>query len=414
MYRAALRVGTTAALALSMLVAPSVSSSSVAAHPRATDPLQVRVGTYNIISRASLDTFKKAVTAVKPSVDVLGLQEIGMTAKNKWLIGSDRNWGYYRPPALQQNPVIWDRTKFDFVTGKGVRLSKRRKIEKRGGRGLQAASPNWASVVQLFHRASGRQITVVNVHLLSGTIKGGRPVPGRPKAFKIYRKELAKAVKLVKAERSVSDDVFILGDFNSGYEADVKRTHKALPVKRFHRIGYRSMWKGSPLLSKRYGTRGSALLDQIWYPTRPASTQILRKVRGSDHRPAVATYRLPAPEPGYLAPVGSVGFAAAPPVRNEFTRRDGKFVRIPLRGDLSHGYFSVRVVADRSTAEEGADFYIDDSSYLPGSRAIYVKINKDNKVEPEEHYTLELVDSVNMTVIPGSGVVTGVIEANKS
>jgi exonuclease III len=423
-HRAATRVLTAAVLALSALAATTASTEAAApaaaqpAHARKYDPLQVRIGTFNVISRATVETFQSAISRLKgpapgpsPYVDVLGLQEIGMNEKNKWLI-ADANWGYYRPPQLQQNPVIWDRRQLDFVSGEGVKLSEGDRIEGRNGGGEEAKTPNWATVVRLFHRATGQQLTFINVHLLTGTIKGGTFVPGRPRAKKMYLHQLRTLLDTVRAERSRSDQVYVLGDFNSGYKEDVRAGKRQLPVKQFKKIGFRSVWANSPLLSKKYGTHSNALIDQIWNPSSPVATQILTDIRGSDHKPAVGTYQLPAPDPTYVAPLGSIGFAAAPPLRNEYTKRTGKFVEIPLQGDFSHGFASVAVVG--GTAVQGEDFYIDPSSFLPGSHTIYVKINKDGATEGDETYTLGIVNPVNMQVIPGAETVTGVIEGNKS
>ncbi|MDF1605748.1 endonuclease/exonuclease/phosphatase family protein [Nocardioides sp. YIM 152315] len=422
MHRAATRVLAAAVLALSALVATSASTGAATpapAHARKFDPLQVRVGTYNVISRATVDTFQKVVTQLKgaapgpsPYVDVLGLQEIGMNDKNKWLI-ADADWGYYRPPQLQQNPVIWDRRQLDFVSGRGVKLSDGHTIEGRNGGGPEAKTPNWATVVRLFHRASGQQLSFINVHLLTGTVKGGKFVPGRPEAKKMYRRQLRKAISTARYEQRKSDQVYVLGDFNSGYEEDIREHKKQLPVRQFKkRLDFTSMWASSPLLRKKYGTHSNALIDQIWNSSSPVATQILRNIKGSDHRPAVGTYQLPTPDPAYVAPLGSIGFAAAPPLRDEYTKRAGKFVEIPLQGDFSHGFASVAVVG--GTAVQGQDFYIDPSSFLPGSRTIYVKINKDGATEGDETYVLGIVDPVNMQVISGAETVTGVIEGNKS
>ena len=84
--------------------------------------------------------------------------------------------------------------------------------------------------------------------------------------------------------------VFVTGDFNVGYEADLKWHLNAMPYKRFGAIGLTSMWKGSTYLPKPYGTHEDALIDQVW-TTRPAeTTTIVRNITQSDHFPAVATY----------------------------------------------------------------------------------------------------------------------------
>ncbi|MFC7493182.1 MULTISPECIES: endonuclease/exonuclease/phosphatase family protein [unclassified Nocardioides] len=251
---------------------------------------QLRIGTYNVISRAPLDTFEAAVSRVKPQVDLLGLQEIGMNEKNWWLLG-DPAWGYYRPPALQQNPVIWNRGRLELVSAEGVQLSEAGSVEPLDGPYDETKLPNWATVVRLRDLATGELVTAINVHLVAYAISAGRFIPERPRTARLYRSQLRALVGVVAAERRIADDVYVLGDFNAGYEEDLRTRRGALPVRQLGAIGFRSMWEHSRLLPRSYGTHDNgALIDQVWHPTQPVATRILRGVRGSDHRPVVATY----------------------------------------------------------------------------------------------------------------------------
>jgi endonuclease/exonuclease/phosphatase (EEP) superfamily protein YafD len=279
-----------------VVAATTVLVAAPAAQASPTDPTQLRVGTFNVISRASTDTFATAVSQVKPQVDVLGLQEVGMNSKNWWL-RSDDAWGYYRPPALQQNPVIWDESQFDFVSGTGVLLSDATSVEGTTGYGEEAKTANWATVVRLRHLASGQVVSFVNVHLVAYAIRGGRFIAERPRAAALYRTQLRALVAAVAAESLTSSAVYVLGDFNAGYREDVRTHRRNLPVRQLGAIGFHSMWEQSPLLRRRLGTHDNgSLIDQVWSPSAPVSTQIMSWVQGSDHRPAVATY---AVAPGF-------------------------------------------------------------------------------------------------------------------
>ncbi|MDF1605041.1 endonuclease/exonuclease/phosphatase family protein [Nocardioides sp. YIM 152315] len=276
--------------AVTSLCALAVVLPAGAGHAAQAEPVELRIGTYNVISRATLETFEAAVSRVKPHVDVLGLQEIGMNEKNWWLL-DDPAWGYYRPPALQQNPVIWDRGRFEFVSGDGALLSEADLVEPLSGAYDEPKSANWATIVRLRDLATGELVTFVNVHLVAYAISAGRFIPERPRTARLYRQQLRTLVGVVGLERQTSSAVYVLGDFNAGYEEDLRTHRRALPVRQFGAIGFRSMWERSRVLPRRFGTHDNdSLIDQVWSPARPLTTRIMRGVRGSDHRPAIGTY----------------------------------------------------------------------------------------------------------------------------
>lgn len=381
----------------------------------APEPIELRVGTFNIRSGVSLSGFLSAADAFKPQVDVAGLQEIGANAKNKRLI-ADRDWGYYRPPALQQNPVIWRRDLFDFDSARGFLLAKAMNIGNEHGGGKDAKRASWATIVRLVHRDSGQRISVINLHLVHGAVKAGRPWPGRPKLYKLYRTQVNGAVRAVRSERrraDRSDRIFLLGDFNVGYEADAKRRLKALPLRKFRRAGLTSMWQGSPDLDLPYGTHNDALIDQVFAEGRPQSTRIANEITESDHFPALASYLLPVKD-GWAPTTGTVGFKELTASTEEKWDNGKPRMVFELTGDLSHGYVRLRIAG--GTATEGNDYELDDHELHDNDfsrNRVVITVQPNDGAEPDETIELELVDPVNTVIDPDRARAVGTILANR-
>jgi hypothetical protein len=397
---------------------PAGQATAPAGAAAASDPTRLRIGSYNIRAGVDLADFKRGIDALKPEVDVAGLQEIGSNDRNKYL-RSDHDWGYYRPVQLQQNPVIWDRSLFDFLGARGYKIAEKRDLHGEHT-GDEAKGDSYATVVRLRHRPSGQRISFVNVHLVRGAVKGGRPAKGKPHLFELYVDQVAGLIRAVKEERDHADRVYALGDFNVGYKADAKWRNKKLPFRKFKAIGYRSMWKQSPYLRKSFGTHNDALIDQVWNPADSVDETILRRITVSDHRPAVATYRMPAPPAGYQPAEGTVGFGdiklAPNGNRPGDTENDGPskipsiFVR--FQGDLSHGYAEVRVEENpaRLSADGNppGDFAVDTSTLFDNdftNNEVAVDLVADDQCEPSESFTLRLVNPVNTRIIESASSV---------
>lgn len=285
-------VRASAALALASLVLlsglPTSASGVVSAPAAVTDGVSVRVGTYNIIASVSPGTFEAAVDAFRPRVDVAGLQEVNSRDKEAALEAA--GWDYYRPENGRQNPVIWDATRFVLLGEREVRVADATDIgnEVPGRSGIIGA--HYATVVRLLDRESGRNISVVNMHLPPGAVKNGVRREDRPRLYKRYVRELRAVVALAAAEQQWGQ-VFVLGDFNIGFVPDEKHRVWNLPFASFRRMGMKSMWATSRPAGG--GTRLTALLDQVYSTTRATSTSIGFDLTYSDHRPAVAVYTLP-------------------------------------------------------------------------------------------------------------------------
>ena len=421
MRPAALRpvlAGAALSLAAALLAGVPAAAGGVPATSAALVDQPLRVGTYNIRAGVGQADFEKAVSAFKPMADVIGLQEIGATDRGTYL-ASDSTWGYYRPPALQQNPILWNRALFDFVGADGVVIAEKRDLGTEHS-GDEEKGDSLATVVRLVQRSTGQQLSFINVHLVRGAVKGGLPAPGKPKLFDLYTDQVAGTVKAIKNEREKSDEVFVLGDFNVGYEADVKRKHRKLPymkytgTKKRPGIGLRSMWQGSPLLKKAYGTHNDALIDQVWSTGNSSAEAIVRTIKASDHSPAVATYQLPA-DPGYVPVTGAVGFDAGD-LQQSNNEGDGLAREWDLvykvTGDSGHGFVDVKITgADVSTKyQDGGDFIVDLSTFYddnPNAAAVRLDFQGDRQGEPDVDFTIQLIGSPSATVLPGLDTATG-------
>jgi len=268
-------------------------------------PSSVRIGTYNIRAAVSPRTFAAGVRAVLPSVDILGLQEINSKDKARKLAAIRRSgpwdfWRQYRRNVVrhrhaggaEQTPVLWRSDRFT-CTYAGPMLAS-------GLISLRGELPrydddkrHWFTVVHLVDRISGQRIAIVNVHLIQGAVKAGRPVPHLRRHWAIYKTQMTNLIQKVQRQQGYGR-VFITGDFNAGWVADERHRHRHLPFRSFRHIGYRSMWATDRPKGDR-GTHRDALIDQVFSRQRASSARVLFSVkRYSDHRPAVARYGLSA------------------------------------------------------------------------------------------------------------------------
>ena len=405
-----------ATLALQLSVTPRSFGAATEPHSpvvaRADTP-QLRIGSYNFMAAKPLPKFIAAMKRFKPYVDVAGLQEMGMTSRSKWLL-KDPSWGYYRPPALQQNPIIWRRSAFDFVSAKGMKIADKRNLGTEHGAGSESKGNTYATVVHLRDVASGQQISFMNVHLVHGAIQRTDPYPGRPRTYRLYLaqvKGLIAAIKTERANPANTGGVYVTGDFNISYRPDAHDKKKNLPYASMRRIDMHSLWAHSWELSHNRGSHGHALYDEVWHPDHPVANTILRQIKGSDHYPVVATYNLAGPESDYTPASGEAGFVQQPVEGAEYYNQS--FMRFPITGSFDVGWVEVQQVPDDGSdvAQMGTDFVIDDSSLQPGSDHILVRAIADgNHHEPRlEHFTLQLVPYGGATIPSGEDTVQGFI-----
>ncbi len=248
----------------------------------------VRVGTYNIRAGTSYDDFTAGADEFKQRVDVAGLQEIGRNDKNRYLL-ADWTWGYYRPEELQQNPVIWDTSVFRMIDARGALLAKGREVGDEKPSGNEVRKDSYATVVRLQHLLTGELVSIINVHLVSGAVRGGLPWPDRPLLFAMYKEQVASLAEVEETESSWGR-VFVVGDFNAGYKADRKQHLKRLPYATLTRLGRVSMWRDYDV--EHGGTHRDAYIDQVWSAEPVDDAEVAYDIKHSDHYPAIATYSL--------------------------------------------------------------------------------------------------------------------------
>lgn len=250
----------------------------------------VRVATYNVEVRRSLGDFLAGVVPLLARSDIVGLQEMDSREKEAALTGlADQGWAHFTMRPAFQETVLWRSDRFTFVSGRTVKMSDATWIagELPGQTSNQKA--RYFTVVRLIDNVTGRHVSVINAHLIQGATRGGRPWPGRPRVFGIWKKNLVNVAGTASTERAWGQ-VFVTGDFNSGWVADHNHLRKRFPIRTFKRIGMRSMW-AADRPNNGLGTHNDALIDQVFTSLRPISCRVAFDLAGySDHRPAVAAY----------------------------------------------------------------------------------------------------------------------------
>ena len=267
---------------------PTASSRGVAATTAAT--ATTRVGTYNIQAKLSTATFKQAVDAFTPYVDVAGLQEVNNRDKGGYLTNLP-GFASYRPAQTrgEQSLVIWRTDRFSLISARSVRISRTWFIGDEWPAGGRYLAASYAAVVRLNDRTAGRPLILV-IHLVPGAVTMGKPTPGRPKMFQLYVRQVENLLELVKAERA-HGRVFAVGDYNAGWKADERERRPRLPFMSFRRIYFKSNWATER--PARRGTHSLSLIDQVYSVFRASSARVLFSIGYSDHYPGLGTYQLP-------------------------------------------------------------------------------------------------------------------------
>lgn len=278
--------------------------------PTPTEPhaKRLRVGTFNIRANRSTADVASALKAFLPYVDLAGLQEINSKDKAQVLADlGDNGWSFWRQyrtniPAhprqggTEQQPVLWRSDRFVCTYAGPALMSRAFSLRGEKLPAYDSMRTHYFTVVHLVDRVTGQKLSILDVHLPPGVIAGGRPVPGIPRHLRLYREQLASVI--AKAKRQVGyGQVFVIGDYNVGYLQDLAHRVKGLPYRKFHGIGFKSMW-ATQTPASGMGTHDNALIDQVWSGRKATGAKVLFKLKGySDHLPAVATYAQTAVRP---------------------------------------------------------------------------------------------------------------------
>jgi endonuclease/exonuclease/phosphatase family metal-dependent hydrolase len=274
--------------AVAAILAPLATYAAQAPADAGTTTSAVRVATWNVQVKRSLDQFLGGVRPLLDRSDIVGLQEMDTRDKEAALSGFD-GWAHYSVrPAFQQT-ILWRSDRFQLVSGRVVKISDPTYIGRELG-GRTADQPaRYASVVRLLDTVTGHRVSVVNAHVIQGAVRGGRPWVGRPRLWSIFKQNMVNLAGIAVAEKRWGQ-VFVLGDFNAGWVADRKHLLKRMPIRTFSRVSMWSMWRYSRP-TNGLGTHNDALIDQVFSTLRPLSCRVQFDLSGfSDHRPAIATY----------------------------------------------------------------------------------------------------------------------------
>jgi len=306
-------------LAGTVPVAPATAKTDRVGAAGAT--VSTRVGSYNIYAPVSVDSFERSVRKTLPHVDILGLQEINSDLKEKRLYDAfhDQGWSfwreivaYYKPGrgpyargTAGQTPVMWRTARFDFENACRAPISGIVDTGNELPAGWKKDQKHWASLVRLHDRRTGQEITIIDVHLAQGVVSKGKRNPGHKKSFKMYKHQVAMVAPHSQRELAAGRTVFTLGDFNDPWAADNRVRNKHLPVAKMASVGMKALW-ATKLPTGKPGRPGMAMIDQIYTKKslKPTATKVYHRIKGSDHRPIVGTYRIPV-VPGTVYTAGT-------------------------------------------------------------------------------------------------------------
>lgn len=295
------RVFSTAAAA-ALIAGPSIaatgggaeadSSPAYARVAASTDTVPVRVATYNIHNDASYTAARSAVNRLVPKADVIGLQEFYSPHRIPIMLElAVQGWAFYKPLFTGADPVLYDTSVFDFVSGDPVELTGGIEVEDpKASFRIRYSRPSYATVVRLRHKASGRLVTVVNAHLIARATKDGRPHKQVPLRVAAYKRGMAVVASTV-AREAESATVYAVGDWNIHYNFDARERVRTFPFRQFKRLGFESVWKTRK--PNRATINSTGVIDGVWAANAPARAKVLGRFPESDHRPVVAKYRLP-------------------------------------------------------------------------------------------------------------------------
>lgn len=408
--RAAIGLGLLSLLAgAAFAAAPAQVTASAHAEDPVTVPL--RIGSYNIEMGRPMTAFRPGADFIMSQADLVGMQEVGGTARKAYLDANDA-WRVYRAPDNRQIPIVWNPRVFEPISGTEFKLADGAQIENVAGSkdSVVYRAATFGAVVHLRQIATGYVFAFINVHLIHGAVKAGRPAPGRPLLYRVYKQQVASLRAEVAAQQANGLPVYVTGDFNIGYPQDRSTDMKTNPYRRLTGASEIATWQGKRLSS--YGThmdptckpgvrRCGDYLDQTWGPTASAYAKVFTKVVYSDHYPIRSTYLIPVPA-GYQPPTGTVGFATTQVTSREFnkpyqTRNSPMIFRVT--GDLSHGY--ARVAVTGGNAVEGRDFTLDASALYddnPNNNEVVVETVPNTTPNADKTFTLSLVDPFNTTI----------------
>lgn len=280
-------LATCCALGIAVIVPPAARPADA----ESSDVARLRILTYNIEVFVDTDTWVDAVNAVTPKTDILLLQEVN-TGRKRDRLSSFDGWSNYWEKPNEQNVIMWRSDRFELLRKSKERISGSTYVGDQLPRSGPTVDPKYAAVVRLRDKVTGQRLSVINVHPIRGAASNGSWIRSRPLVVGLYKTQMASIKELTASENDAGYLTFSGGDLNNGYRGDAKYRRKGMPVRSFAGLGFVSMWSiGTP--DDGTGTRGYALLDQVYADAKPVRARTFPGIKYSDHTPARSTYRIP-------------------------------------------------------------------------------------------------------------------------
>lgn len=267
---------------------PSNDNSTITS----TTPYSLTLGSWNTYVNNPTD-LGGTVRGLLSSVDVLGLQEVHVSAHRKSVasIASSSIGVYFVPKPssgdthVASYPIVYNKSKVSFVSGGYKRLGS-----------TPGLTDRYAVYVRLKIKTTGQEFYFATTHLPPGVESGGKP-RNTAKAG-AYAKQMPMLASTMRQLGANGVPVFLAGDFNVNYRSDGCSV-SWFPCKGLGNATMKSAFALTNLagIGNSTGTHedGKRLIDYVFVRTdsrvKVNSVSVVGSgsgYRGSDHHPSLA------------------------------------------------------------------------------------------------------------------------------
>lgn len=246
------------------------------------------------------DVGSQVLTLMK-NTQILGLQELrGVNQRNSVkykVLCPNCAYSGYQPSYAGSAPgdadytIIWNKTAF-----KQVGTGSSRKMCDGAKSATYSYSPRSATWVRLQSKVNGKQIIVVNTHLMGLEERNGKPGTDTVLISR-YKTHMTNLTKLLAELKSSNVPIYITGTFNVNYRFDKNAYTSWFPYASMKTLGIRSNWDVMNLqnIASTAGTAtsGNRIVDYVFSLQRndvsANAIAIASSKYGSDNSPVFYT-----------------------------------------------------------------------------------------------------------------------------
>lgn len=232
---------------------------------------------------------------------IIGLQSLHKlsqrdSVKNKVICSTCKYAGYlpsYSDSKATQSsyPIVWDKAAFSQV-GSG---SWRKMCDALTTSSTTYAT-RYATWVRLQSKVNGKQIIIINTHLISGVESGGKPTSNTAQLDR-YKTHMSNLLTLVNELKASNVPIYVVGNFSVNYRYDKNGYTSYFPYASLKPLGIRSNWDVMSLsgISNSTGTTTSDnhIVDYVFAWQRsdvtPNAITIASSSYGSSYKPVFFT-----------------------------------------------------------------------------------------------------------------------------